>query len=122
MRPGRLISTNDPSSRYPLEGADHAWIIAMTDSHLEDEKTPRRFDNLHFTLELAETIDSKLVTANEFEKADLAKIVLSNSKIDAVSLYPTYRKPFDIIVRRAKNEEWLRGLDLFTGPHSAFAS
>ena len=35
MRPGRLISTNDPSSRYPLEGADHAWIIAMPDSHLD---------------------------------------------------------------------------------------
>jgi hypothetical protein len=34
MRPDRLISTNDPSSHYPLEGADHAWVIAMTDSHL----------------------------------------------------------------------------------------
>jgi hypothetical protein len=47
---------------------------------------------------------------------NLAKIVLSNSKIDALSLYPTYRKPFDIIVRRAKNEEWLRGLDLNQRP------
>ena len=88
--------------------ADEELAIKAELSSLEDVKTPRRFDNLHFTLELAQTIDSKLVVANEFEKANLAKIVLSNSKIDAVSLYPTYRKPFDVIVRRAKNQEWLR--------------
>jgi len=29
------------------------------------------------------------------EKAKLLKMVLSNCAIDAVSLYPTYRKPFD---------------------------
>ncbi|HVZ84376.1 MAG TPA: hypothetical protein VG893_11945 [Terracidiphilus sp.] len=96
--------------------AEEEVAIKAQLSSLEDEKTPRRFVNLHFTLELAQTIDSKLVTANEFEKANLAKIVLSNSKIDAVSLYPTYRKPFDVIVRRAKNEEWLRGLDLNQRP------
>jgi hypothetical protein len=33
-------------------------------------------------------------------------MVLSNCQIDAVSLTPTYRKPFDIIFARAKNEEW----------------
>lgn len=33
-------------------------------------------------------------------------MVLSNCKIDAVSITPTYRKPFDLILARAKNEEW----------------
>lgn len=87
--------------------AEEELAIKAQLSSLEDVKTAQRLDNLHSTLELAQTIDSKVVTENEFEKADLAKIVLSNSKIDAISLYPTYRKPFDIIVRRAKNEEWL---------------
>ena len=30
-------------------------------------------------------------------------MVLSNCKIDAVSITPTYRKPFDLIFARAKN-------------------
>jgi hypothetical protein len=29
-----------------------------------------------------------------------------NYETDGVSLYPTYRKPFDLIFTRAKNEEW----------------
>jgi hypothetical protein len=33
-------------------------------------------------------------------------MVLSNCAIDAVSIYPTYRKPFDLIFQRAKTEEW----------------
>jgi hypothetical protein len=35
-------------------------------------------------------------------------MVLSNCGIDAVTLYPTYRKPFDLIFQRAKTEEWCR--------------
>jgi hypothetical protein len=34
-------------------------------------------------------------------------MVLSNCKIDAASLEPTYRKPFDLIFQRVKKEEWL---------------
>ena len=45
------------------------------------------------------------------EKAKLLRIVLSNCKIDAASVDPTYRKPFDLIVQRVKKEEWLPGLD-----------
>jgi hypothetical protein len=40
------------------------------------------------------------------EKAKLLKLVLSNCSVDATSIYPTYRKPFDLIFARAKNEEW----------------
>ena len=34
------------------------------------------------------------------------QLVVSNCRIDALNLYPTYRKPFDLIAKRAKNEEW----------------
>ena len=36
--------------------------------------------------------------------------------IDAVSLYPTYRKPFDMIYRRAKTHEWSGREDLNLRP------
>ena len=40
------------------------------------------------------------------EKAKLLRMVLSNCAVDAVSIYPSYKKPFDLIFARAKNEEW----------------
>jgi len=45
------------------------------------------------------------------EKAKLLRIVLSNCKVDALNVYPTYRKPFDLIFNRVKTKEWLPGLD-----------
>jgi hypothetical protein len=47
------------------------------------------------------------------EKAKLLKMVLSNCAIDAVSLYPTYRKPFDLIFQSTKTEGWLAQVDDF---------
>jgi hypothetical protein len=32
--------------------------------------------------------------------------------VDAVSVYPTYRKPFDMIFQRAKTGEWWAWVDL----------
>jgi hypothetical protein len=40
------------------------------------------------------------------------KMVLWNCAVDAVRVYPTYRKPFEIIFARAKNEEWRPRRDL----------
>ena len=45
------------------------------------------------------------------EKAKLLRIVLSNCKVDALSVYPVYKKPFDLIFNRVKTKEWLPGLD-----------
>jgi hypothetical protein len=44
-------------------------------------------------------------------------MVLSNCAVDAVSVYPTYRKPFDMIFERAKTEEWWAWVDLNHRPH-----
>src|SRR6267143_623245 len=49
------------------------------------------------------------------EKAKLFRLVLSNYSVDAVSLYPAHRKPFDLIFEKAKHEEWrAQGDDLRT--------
>jgi hypothetical protein len=58
-------------------------------------------------LELANKAYFLYVRQSTAEKAKLLRIVLSNCKVDAASVYPTYRKPFDLILQRAKTEEWL---------------
>jgi site-specific DNA recombinase len=40
------------------------------------------------------------------EKAKLLNLVLSNCAIDAASVYPTYRKPFEVIFSKGPNEGW----------------
>ena len=40
------------------------------------------------------------------KQAELLKEVLLNCSIDDVSLYPTYRKPFNMIAKRAKFDAW----------------
>ncbi|MGH9828913.1 MAG: hypothetical protein ACREDR_37310, partial [Blastocatellia bacterium] len=56
--------------------------------------------------ELANKAHYLYVTQEPVEKAKLLKMVLSNCAVDAVSIYPSYKKPFDLIFARAKNEEW----------------
>jgi hypothetical protein len=40
------------------------------------------------------------------KKRNCSEWVLSNCAVDAVNVYPTYRKPFDMILGRAKTWEW----------------
>ncbi len=56
--------------------------------------------------ELANKAYSLYVSQNPVEKAKLLRMLLSNCSVDAVSVTPTYRKPFDMIFQRAKKEEW----------------
>jgi site-specific DNA recombinase len=67
---------------------------------------PERLLNAARILELANKAYSLYVKQNHTERAKLLKMVLSNCGIDAVSLYPTYRKPFDLIFQKTKGEEW----------------
>ena len=57
-------------------------------------------------LELANKAYFLYLKQSPTEKAKLLKLVLSNCRIDAVSIHPTYKKPFDLIFARAKNEGW----------------
>jgi site-specific DNA recombinase len=67
-------------------------------------------------LELANKAHFLYVTQKPAEQAELLRKVLSNCAVDAVSLYPTYRKPFDVIFERVKTKEWSGRADLNRGP------
>ncbi len=67
---------------------------------------PERLLDAARILELANKAYFLYVKQPPAEKAKLLRMVLSNCAIDAVSIYPTYRKPFDLIFQRAKREEW----------------
>jgi site-specific DNA recombinase len=82
---------------------------------LETAKPERVLDAVR-TLELANKAYFLYVKQDHAEKAKLLKMVLSNCGIDAASLYPTYRKPFDLIFQRVKTEEWCALGDSNTRP------
>ncbi|MGC2018741.1 MAG: zinc ribbon domain-containing protein [Candidatus Acidiferrales bacterium] len=79
--------------------------IHMAIRGLADTKPERMLDAVRI-LELANKAYFLYVKQPPIEKAKLLNLVLSNCAIDAASVYPTYRKPFDLIFARAKNEEW----------------
>jgi len=84
--------------------------IRMAMKALEQQSPERLLDGVRI-LELANMAYFLYLRQPPAEKAKLLRIVLSNCKIDAASVDPTYRKPFDPIFQRVKNEEWLPGLD-----------
>ncbi len=57
-------------------------------------------------MEAPATAYSLYVSQDSVEKAKLLRMLFSNCSVDAVSVTPTYRKPFDMIVKRAHLEEW----------------
>ena len=67
-------------------------------------------------LELANKAYSLYLTRNAGEQGKLLRMVLSNCATDGVSLYPEYRKPFDMIFARAKAEEWCARRDSNSRP------
>jgi DNA invertase Pin-like site-specific DNA recombinase len=64
-------------------------------SGLGEDQSGERLLNMRRILELAQSAHSLYLTRKPAEQAELLKNVLLNCSIDAVSLYPTYRKPFD---------------------------
>jgi site-specific DNA recombinase len=79
--------------------------IQMAIRALSDIKPERMLDAVRI-LELANKAYFLYVKQPPAEKAKLLNMVLSNCAIDAASIYPTYRKPFDVIFAKAKNEGW----------------
>ena len=67
-------------------------------------------------LELANKAYFLYVTRKPAEQAELLRKVLLNCEIDGVSVYPTYRKPFDLICKRAKTKGWSGREDLNLRP------
>ena len=103
------------------------WERKMSEWRAEEQRIQAALDGLREsngecllsakrTLELANKAYSLYVKQNPIEQAKLLRFVLLNCSIDAVSLYPTYKKPFDVIFQRAKNEEWSGREDLNLRP------
>jgi site-specific DNA recombinase len=72
-----------------------------------EQAEPDRLLTINRILELANKAHFLYVRQNPAEQAKLLKMVVSNCGIDELSIYPTYRKPFDLIFKAAKNENWL---------------
>jgi site-specific DNA recombinase len=66
--------------------------------------------------ELANKAHFLYLTRNSTDRGQLLKSVLLNCDTDGVSFAPTYRKPFDLIFERAKNEDWSGREDLNLRP------
>jgi site-specific DNA recombinase len=66
--------------------------------------------------ELANKAHSLYLTRNLAERGQLLKSVLLNCTTDGTSLWPTYRKPFELIFQRAQNEDWSGREDLNLRP------
>ena len=83
---------------------------------LERAENPERTLDRGRILELANKAHSLYITQTPQEKAKLLRMVLSNCVVNAISVYPTYRKPFDMIFERAKTGEWWAWTDLNSRP------
>jgi site-specific DNA recombinase len=85
--------------------------IKMSLNALKEQSITDKLLDVQRILELANKAYFLYVTRKPAEQAELLRKVLLNCSIDAVSLMPTYKKPFDMIFERAKKEEWSGRLD-----------
>jgi DNA invertase Pin-like site-specific DNA recombinase len=83
---------------------------------LKDANAGDRLLSAKRILELANKAYFLYLTRKPAEQAELLRLVLLNCAIDGASLYPTYRKPFDLIFQRAKNQDWSGREDLNLRP------
>jgi site-specific DNA recombinase len=107
--------TNEFWERKSAEWQSEEQQVMAAVRELTAPKPERLLDAMRI-LELANKAYFLYVKQPPQEKAKLLRIVLSNCGIDATSIYPTYRKPFDLIFQKAKNEEWCARRDSNSRP------
>ncbi len=98
--PEELWMRLQPKWQQELRDVDNAVEGLSANSNREFVPTASRI------LELANKACFLYLTQPDEERAKLLKMVVSNCSIDAVSVRPTYRKPFAMIAERAKTKEW----------------
>ncbi|HLK32596.1 MAG TPA: hypothetical protein VKT29_05865 [Terriglobales bacterium] len=98
-------------TRKQAEYSDQERSLEAALSSLDTPLSPAHVLNVQRIFELANRAHFLYLTRNSTERGELLKSVLSNCATDGVSLWPAYRKPFDLIFARAKNEEWRRQRD-----------
>ncbi len=96
--------------------------IQMAITGLKETNCEDRVLSAQRILELANKAYFLYVTRKPAEQAELLRKVLLNCEIDGVSVYPSYRKPFDLIFKRAKTKEWSGRADLNCRPLAPQAS
>jgi hypothetical protein len=99
------------------------WERKMNDWRLEEQQVKMAMEGLNSAeigdraldaqriLELANKAYSLYVSQDSTEKAKLLRMLFSNCSVDAVSVTPAYRKPFDMIFERARLRKWSGRLD-----------
>jgi site-specific DNA recombinase len=97
--------TEDFWTRKSKDWQQEEYQVSTALRGLEEVQEDRLL-NTNRILELANKAHSLYVRQNPAEQAKLLRIVLSNCGIDGANLYPTYRKPFELILQAAKTEEW----------------
>ena len=107
--------------RKMAEWTEDEKQVMATQARLDAPTSDRVLDAKRI-LELANKAYSLYLTRNAQEQAQLLRLVLLNCAVDGVSVQPTYRKPFDLIFQRAKNEEWSGRADLNCRPLAPQAS
>jgi site-specific DNA recombinase len=103
-------------TRKQAEYSDQERSLETALSGLSRAITSENVLTVKRIFELANKAHFLYVTRNHAERGQLLKSVLLNCATDGVSLWPTYRKPFDLIFQRAKNEEWSGREDLNLRP------
>jgi hypothetical protein len=98
--------------------AEDFWMRKMNDWRLEEQQVEMAIQGLSSAeigdtvlnaqriFKLANQAYSLYLADNPAEKAKLLRMLFSNCHVDAVSVTPTYRKPFAFIAKRARSEEW----------------
>ena len=92
-------------TRKSAEWTAEEQQISLAIQGLANANPDRMIDAVRI-FELANKAHFLYVSRPMLEKAKLLRMVLSNCTVDAVSVYPSYRKPFDLIFARTKSEEW----------------
>jgi site-specific DNA recombinase len=103
------------------------WTRQMDEWQSEERQVQSQLESLKLSstnsalsaqrcLELANNAYFLYLTRKPAQQAELLRMVLLNCAIDGASVYPTYRKPFDMIFERAKKEEWSGREDLNLRP------
>ena len=85
--------------------------VRMAIDGIKNAETSDRAMDAEKIFEPANKAYSLYVSQDSTEKAKLLRMLFSNCSMDAVSATPVYRKPFDVIAKRVKNEEWSGRLD-----------
>lgn len=89
--------------------AEQGRILEQIERHQDADRS--YVDQGIKILKLAQHAYSQYVRQNADEKRILLDFVLSNCTFDGVTLYPTYRKPFDLIAEGIKMQFKLPRLD-----------